>query len=749
MVRRGHGFRRPRSPSHSSASPSWLPGGGPVRVRAATLALTVLVAALAASLVAMAFAHYRADRDAAIADVRSDVAADAVIETRLVRDQFSLLGSLAVTDSLLSGDATRISALLERTDPDVAGLTGGLAWVDAEGTLRARSSGPTPAVSFTDRDWFQAARAGEQFVGAAVRSRVQGVPAVTLAVPVTASGQVVGVLAGGFLLDRAGAILTTLGRPNGTRLVLDRAGQVIVSTVGTERGLRRVVAGPWSGLGARSGGGVRVGVMDPIGRPNRVVAWEAVPAAGWVTMRSVAESRVLSEARSTFVRSLVAVTVLGVLVIAGAWIAARRLRRRLASAAAAAGRQADLATAMALVGAATTQVDVARAVVDHALPAVGARAGGISCCDADRTFLQELHRHGYEPRVSSEWHRFPITTATPAGASVISGAPVYVTDADLSVRFPAAAAALRSTADRSWAALPLRNGAEVLGTLAASFPRANAFDGETRYALELLAERTAMALVRAQRQEREHEATVAFHASLLTGPLDAVDGVVVDAVYQPGDVSFGIGGDWYDTVRIDEHRLAVMVGDVVGHGVAAAAAMGQLRAAARVLVATSPLEGLFDGLDLIAGRAPSTLAASLCCAIVDTASFTVQYVHAGHPPIAAIRTDGTVTLLEPAQRPLLGLASRPTQSRRLPLEDLRALVLYSDGLVERRNESLDVCLERLTTLLTDGVPTAQEILERCGAESSADDIVVMRVDLTGAATAFHDLFGELRVTKGT
>lgn len=737
--------------SESSPQPRSRPGEDARRTgrRLAPFLAIAIVVALTAAISTSLFHQYTNRRDNVLLMTQQAADADARVERQLVSATFEALEALTTTDAMRSGDVTRISGLLSRTNLTAAGLTGGLAWVDASGTLQALSDDSTPEpLSFADRDWFAAAMRGEAFVGQAVRSRLRGAPAITFAVPSgTDPAAPTGVLAGGILLDRRGPALTTLGRPSPERIVLDRAGQVIVGGPDRSRDdgrLRRPAPGSWPAVPPPGSSGARAGVDDVLGRSDRLVAWSSVPSAGWVTMRSMPEAALLGDDRRALVRGLVITGLVSVGILMSIWWGYRIARNRSAVQAAHARRQDQLTHAMSLVGAAETQMGVAQAVIDAALPAIGARGGGISLCDENATHLEVLRRRGFDPPSDAPWDRYPITRDTPAGAAVLDRTPVYVHDGDLDRRFPAAADALRRAGDRAWALAPLRDGSSVVGLLTAAFADKGALDAETQLEFALLAERTAVALMRARRHEHEHLAAVAFQRSLLAAEVDTITGVTIDAEYYPGDPAFGIGGDWYDAVRLDDHRLLVMVGDVVGRGVDAAAAMGQLRAAARALGLNARPGELLDALSALAANSPTTMATSMCCVLIDTASFVIEYAHAGHLPIAAVSVDGSVSLLEPTQRPLLGIPSSETPTRRMALPGLTTLVLYTDGLVERRGESLEICLERLVDVLTAGHLTAAAIADHCGTnEAAQDDTVVVCVDVRDAVSDYSDLFASL------
>lgn len=165
--------------------------------------------------------------------------------------------------------------------------------------------------------------------------------------------------------------------------------------------------------------------------------------------------------------------------------------------------------------------------------------------------------------------------------------------------------------------------------------------------------------------------------------------------YRPADDRLAVGGDWYDVVPLADRRFGLVVGDCVGHGLGAAAVMGQLRSAARALLLQdlAPAATL-DGLDRFAATLPGAECASVVCAVVDEEARTVTYSKAGHPPPLLLSGSGA-RWLDDATGTLLGLAARPRPQTTTTFERGETLVLYTDGLVERRGEGLVDGLERL------------------------------------------------------
>ncbi|MFF1546064.1 PP2C family protein-serine/threonine phosphatase [Streptomyces sp. NPDC058291] len=200
---------------------------------------------------------------------------------------------------------------------------------------------------------------------------------------------------------------------------------------------------------------------------------------------------------------------------------------------------------------------------------------------------------------------------------------------------------------------------------------------------------------------REREVALALQAAMLPapGPIGPHEAAVR---YRPAVGALNVCGDWYDLVDLPDDNLAVAVGDVVGHGLGAACAMGQLRSAlsAACRVAAGPAQAL-EALGLYARFVEGAEATTVVTTFIDRTSHTIAYSCAGHPPPVLVRPDGAVTFLDQATDP--PLAARPEHlprpQARLPYVEGSTLVLYTDGLIERRGEDIDTGLTRLADSL--------------------------------------------------
>lgn len=260
---------------------------------------------------------------------------------------------------------------------------------------------------------------------------------------------------------------------------------------------------------------------------------------------------------------------------------------------------------------------------------------------------------------------------------------------------------------------PLSSGGRISGALHFDFvpPLGQREVGEMAVTLAALAALSGQALGRTGRSAFEHEVAVTLQRAMLPLQIDAPD-LDVAAAYQPASERLEVGGDWYDVLPLDDGRLALVVGDVVGRGLPAATAMGRLRHATRALRFVRGPAELLSLLDPVAAEDASTRFATVVCVIVDLDRGRATYATAGHPPPLLRAPDGPVILLEDANSVPLGLrrgVARPEADVELPVG--ATLLLYTDGLVERRGESIDAGLARLCDVLAgqDGVASRQVV----------------------------------------
>ena len=271
----------------------------------------------------------------------------------------------------------------------------------------------------------------------------------------------------------------------------------------------------------------------------------------------------------------------------------------------------------------------------------------------------------------------------------------------------------RPTGTPAGAGISIEHSGGRAGALDRARPRPP-FTAEDRTLLALLCGYLGQALHRAHLLDQQRETALALQRAIL-GPARLPPGFAVR--YEPATRPLEVGGDWYDIVELPDGRIGIIVGDCVGHGLAAASVMGQLRSACRALLlqdAQRPAQAL-TAMDRFATLIPDALCSTVFCGILDPATGQLTYASAGHPPGILAHPDGRVEFLDQGRSPALALApDRPRTEAVVPVPEGATLLLYTDGLVERRGGlDLDKTTGRAAALLRDGrqAPVA-EVAER-------------------------------------
>jgi serine/threonine-protein kinase RsbW len=246
--------------------------------------------------------------------------------------------------------------------------------------------------------------------------------------------------------------------------------------------------------------------------------------------------------------------------------------------------------------------------------------------------------------------------------------------------------------------LPLTARGRVLGTLALRMAPGRRTASAEAVFLGDLADRAGLALENARLYEQERAIAHALQRSLLAGDLPGDSRFAVETHYQPATKDLEVGGDWYDAFMINDDKLALAVGDVVGRGIDAATTMGQLRSAVRALACNEdgPAK-LLISLDRFVDRVESARMATVAYAEVTLSTGQMVYACAGHlPPLLHEPAGNPRYLIEGRSAALGSRAGRAERiEHRVHLSPGSRLLLYTDGLIERRNRSLDRGFEAL------------------------------------------------------
>ncbi|MFJ9920026.1 SpoIIE family protein phosphatase [Streptomyces rubiginosohelvolus] len=259
----------------------------------------------------------------------------------------------------------------------------------------------------------------------------------------------------------------------------------------------------------------------------------------------------------------------------------------------------------------------------------------------------------------------------------------------------------------------------------------------------------AEAAERLRTSERRHrETAVTLQRSLLPQELEQPDDLRIAATYQPGGTDAAVGGDWYDVITLGAGRTALVIGDVMGRGVRAAAVMGQLRTAVRAYARLDlPPHEVIQLLDVLAAEIDASQIATCVYAVHDPNEGQLVYASAGHLPILVRDEDGTVHRAADPTGPPLGTGGWVHTSGTIALPPGSTAVLYTDGLVERRSEDIDEGVASLARALSGAKGSPQVVCDRLirslGVTAEHDDdvavLVVQHPARTGAdAELFHN-----------
>ncbi|MGW3027951.1 SpoIIE family protein phosphatase [Streptomyces sp. NPDC001221] len=382
---------------------------------------------------------------------------------------------------------------------------------------------------------------------------------------------------------------------------------------------------------------------------------------------------------------------------------------------------------------AVTVQDVLAAVADGVMTPLGATGFVMLGVVGDRLTVvgSRGYSEGFNRLLDGRWT--VRDTTNPAGDALRTRAPLYISSPEEFLKhYPETEILIRQGGKQAWAFLPLAVSGRGIGAAVISFSRPRVLDDDERTLLTALSGLIAQALERAGLYDEATTRARTLQRSLLPQVLPELPQVTAAARYQPAKQGADVGGDWYDVIPLSAARVALVIGDVMGHGMAEAATMGALRTAVRTLSELElPPDEILSRLNDIVGELGTDAFATCLYGIYDPVTRRLSYASAGQPPPAVAHPDGTVTFLSMTPDPPLGAAAPPfeTLETLLPADSL--LALYSDGLVESKDRDVTTGMSRLAEFLTQSVnamPTAP---------ADASDLDALCATLTSALLPAH------------
>jgi len=378
-----------------------------------------------------------------------------------------------------------------------------------------------------------------------------------------------------------------------------------------------------------------------------------------------------------------------------------------------AARIQDLASALAE---AVTSLDVVTAVADRVLPPFGASGLIIQVPDGD--IMRVIGSVGYSQSFI-DVITVPVGYLAPVEEAVRTHRAWFVSSPQEYVqRYPGIADILAKSGKQSWAFLPLVVSGHIVGLCVISFTYPRRLTGAERALLIAISGLIAQALERARLFDAEHARAQALQRALLPQELPALPAVTAAAQYLPAGPGVDVGGDWYDVIPLSADRVALVIGDVMGHGLPEAVIMGRLRTAVQTLsdLELPPDEILGHLNDLVNGLGDDTFATCLY-AVYDPTTAICSVARAGHPPLAIVCPDGQVYFAKGNGDPPVGVADPPFEVVDLPVPQDGMLVLYTDGLIESAECDVDRGMSRLAEVLR--THHAQGLTKLCNSLTDA------------------------------
>ncbi|WP_405557083.1 SpoIIE family protein phosphatase [Streptomyces canus] len=354
----------------------------------------------------------------------------------------------------------------------------------------------------------------------------------------------------------------------------------------------------------------------------------------------------------------------------------------------------------ALAEAASTD-EVVQAVAEHVLPSSGADGLAVQVLEGGRLYV--VGAVGYPTELLSALHGLPLAANAVATGVLETRTPQFVeSEAEFIRRYPTMTRTIDASPKNAWAFLPMIASGRTIGFCVVSYSQPRSFSDEERTLLTALSGLVGQALGRARLYDVEHARAQELQRGLLPRTLPSLPAVRAAARYLPAGRGEDVGGDWYDLIPLSGDRVALVIGDVMGHGITEAATMGQLRTAVRTLADLEmPPAELFGRLNDLVSDLGEDFYATCLYAVFDPVTRSCTFSVAGHPPPVVVYPDGTVHIPDLVADPPLGAAEPPFETHGLHLPDESLLVLCTDGLIESAVQDIEQGLGRLRQVLAE------------------------------------------------
>jgi serine phosphatase RsbU (regulator of sigma subunit)/PAS domain-containing protein/anti-sigma regulatory factor (Ser/Thr protein kinase) len=359
-------------------------------------------------------------------------------------------------------------------------------------------------------------------------------------------------------------------------------------------------------------------------------------------------------------------------------------------------RIAELTTALAK---ASTSQDVVDAVAQGVLPPFGATGLAVLAMEGARAHV--VGAVGYPQDFLELLDGRQMTDIASVWEAIRTGQPLFISSTEeYAERYPRLAHHPDLAGKQAWAFLPLTVSGRTFAVCTVSFDRTRRLTHDEQTLLTAISALVAHALERARLYDAEHTRSQELQRGLLPQRLPELPTCSSAARFLPAGRGMDVGGDWYDVIPLSAGRVALVVGDVMGHGLSEAATMGRLRTAVKTLADLElPPDEIMSHLSDIVGGLGEDSYATCLYALYDPTTGMCTIARAGHPPPAVVQPDGTAYFPELSPDPPLGAAEPPFETVEVKLPDESLLVLYTDGLVESPSREVDQGMAELERLL--------------------------------------------------
>jgi serine phosphatase RsbU (regulator of sigma subunit) len=387
-----------------------------------------------------------------------------------------------------------------------------------------------------------------------------------------------------------------------------------------------------------------------------------------------------------------------------------------------------------------TGLEVAQFVALRAAACVGAEYSNLALLSADGNSLRLFHNPFLDAHIADRYTDVPVAAQYPIAVAAREARVVLLPNLDsYDKEFSGLIADTVAAGVQATASLPLfRSDGTRLGAIGFAWAEPTFFDAKLDAALRAVANLCVATVERAERYDEDHDLIVALQDRLL-GALPALKGINIAARYLTARSAATVGGDWYEGILLGEGRIALIVGDVVGHGITAAADMALIRGMMSALLhARVTTSRIFSEVTGVLEQRDSLVLATAALAVIDIPASTVTFTTAGHPPPILRLPDGRVELLDTANGMMIGVSSELLgEVGEAAFPGGSQLVMYTDGLVERRDRSFQTGIDEAAVhLAASSIRLApnkviESLLDVLIAGTAAtDDIAILVVEHT-------------------